>query len=96
MMLDLINFTQKQVICVGKPGEQPIGAIMRYLATSEYKWDLTNDLIEVVNYELQDMSIKGFQDLTDKIDWSTRDSLWEQYNDCARKTVNEYEEVEES
>ncbi|MDD4930731.1 MAG: hypothetical protein PHG66_01075 [Candidatus Colwellbacteria bacterium] len=64
-MHTLVNFTKRERICVGKPGEEPVFQILKEMK-SRFQWDLETDQIELVDSEnLQSMgyaSIDGDDD----------------------------------
>lgn len=49
-MHTLVNFTKREKICVGKPGEEPVFQILKEMKT-RFQWDLESDQIELVDSE---------------------------------------------
>jgi len=59
-MLDMVNFTKKEYICVGKPGEEPIIQIL-LLMCKMFNWNMSVDKIEIIRdrSEIVEMGYPG-------------------------------------
>ena len=79
-MLELISFTKKQYLCVGKPGEEPIIAVLRHLS-QDHNWDLNKDKIELMTSDQADIYNINIGNFEDDDEEPKKDDTRDKYQD---------------